>query len=78
MILGPVSSAAHSEPTISGALFPIGVGVAILVHSWFRFFRRDDDKASPSLERMIEISVASCIMIGLGIWEWIRSLRISN
>ncbi len=78
MIFGPVSSVAHSAPTVGGALFPIGVGASGLIYVWFRFFRSDDERPRASLENMIGMSLVCCTMIGLGIWEWIRALRISN
>jgi hypothetical protein len=68
-IFGPVSNAAHSEPTIAGALFPIGIGVSGLMYIWFRFLRRDDEETKPSMRFMIEASLVCCTMIGLGIWE---------
>ena len=78
IMLGPVSNAAHSEPTIGGALFAIGVGLSGLIYVWFRFFRAEDGKSKPPLQNMIGISLICCTMIGLGIWEWVSSLRISN
>ena len=78
MMLGPVSSAAHSEPTIGGALFPIAIGLAGLTYAWLRFFRAKDGKPTASMGNMIGISLICCTMIGLGIWEWIRALRLSN
>jgi hypothetical protein len=78
MMLGPVSGAAHSEPTIGGALFAIGVGLSVLIYGWFRFFRPADGKPQAPLQNMIGISLICCTMIGFGIWEWIRAIRISN
>jgi hypothetical protein len=78
MVLGPVSSAAHSEPTIGGALFPIAVGLSVLTYVWLRFFRAEERETKPSIGNMIGVSLICCTMIGLGIWEWIRALRISN
>jgi hypothetical protein len=78
MMLGPVYHAAHSEPTIGGALFAIGVGLPGLIYVWFRFFRDRDAKSKPPLENTVGISLICCTMIGFGIWEWARALRISN
>jgi hypothetical protein len=78
IMLGPVWNAAHSEPTIGGGLFPIGVGLSVLIYAWVRFFRLDDEESKPPLEKMIGISLICCTMIGLGIWECVRALRISN
>ena len=78
MMLGPVSGAAHSTPTISGALFPIGIGLAALIYVWVRFFRADNEQPKPSIENMIGVSLVCWTMIGLGIWDWIRALSISN
>jgi hypothetical protein len=78
MMLGPVSSAAHSTPTIGGALFPIGIGLAPLIYVWVRFFRADNEQPKPSMENMIGISLVLCAMIADGIWELMRALKISN
>src|ERR1700687_780249 len=77
MMLGPVSSAAHSTPTIGGALFPIGIGLAPLIYVWVRFFRADNEKPKTSMENMIGISLVLCGMIASGIWELMRALKIS-
>jgi len=78
MMLGPVYNAAHRDPTIGGALFSIGVGLSVLSYLWFRFFRTEDEKSKPPLANMIGISLICCTMIGLGIWEWVRALGISD
>jgi len=78
MILGPVYNAAHSEPTIGGLLFGIGIGLSGLPYVWLRFFRAEGETPKPSPENMIGISLICCTMIGFGIWEWVRALRISN
>lgn len=78
MMLGPVYNAAHSSPTVGGALFGVGVGLSGLVYVWIRFFRTKDEKSKPPLEKMIGISLICCTMIGLGIWEWVRAQRISE
>jgi len=78
MMLGPVSSAAHNPPTIGGALFSIGIGLAPLIYVWVRFFRSDSEQPKPTMEKMIGISLILCSMIAIGVWEWIRALRISN
>jgi hypothetical protein len=78
MMLGPVSSAAHNPPTIGGALFSIGIGLAPLIYVWVRFFRSDNEQPKPPMGKMISISLIFCIMIVIGVWEWIRALRISN
>ena len=67
LMLGPVSSAAHSEPTSGGALFAIGVGLSGLIYVWVRFFRAEDGKSKPPQENMIGISLICCTMIGFGI-----------
>ena len=78
-MLGPVYNAVHSEPTIGGALFAIGVGLSVLIYGWFHFFRRaEDGKPKPPLQNMIGLSLICCTMIGIGIWEWVRATRISN
>jgi uncharacterized membrane protein YidH (DUF202 family) len=76
-MLGPVYNAAHSDPTIGDALFCIGVGLSVLSYGWLRFFRTEDAKPKP-LGNMIGISLICCTMIALGVWEWVRALRISN
>lgn len=78
MMLGPVYNAAHGEPTIGGALFAIGVSLSFLIHGWFRFFRVEDGRSKPALQNMIGLSLICCMMIGFGIWEWVRAIRISN
>jgi hypothetical protein len=70
MMLGPVFNAAHSDPTIGGALFAIGLGLSGLIYVWFRFFRAEGGKSKPPLQNMIGISLIFCTMIGSGIWEW--------
>jgi len=77
-MLGPVSSAARSIPTVGGALFPIGIGLVPLIYVWVRFFRADNGQPKPSTETMIGISLILCGMIADGIWELMRALTISN
>lgn len=76
-MFGPVYDAAHGEPTVGGALFPIGVGLSVLVYGWFRYFTIERRKPQP-LRNMIGITLICGVMIGLGIWEWIRALNASN
>ena len=78
MILGPVSNAAHSEPTVAGGLFSITVGLIVLAYAWIHFLRIPDDEAKPPLYNLIGLSLICSTMIGFGVWEWIRALRISN
>jgi hypothetical protein len=78
MMLGPVYNAAHSEPTIGGALFAIGVGMSVLIYGWFRYLRAESRDSEPPLGNMIGISLVCCTMIGLGIWEWLCVVRVSN
>lgn len=75
---GPVYNAAHSEPTVGGALFAIGLGLSSLIYVWFRYFTAEDEKPKPPIANMIEISLICFVFIGIGIWEWIRALKISN
>ena len=75
-MLGPVSSAAHSAPTVGGALFSIGIGLVPLIYAWMRFFRTDDEHLRPSVKNMLGISLISCVPIAIGIWEWIRALKV--
>ena len=72
---GPVYDAAHSGPTVGGALFAIGIGLSVLIYGWFHYFAAEHDKP---LANLIRVSLICMVMIGLGIWEWIRTLRISN
>jgi len=69
MILGPVSSAAHSEATVGGAPFFIAVGLSVLIYAWFRFFRSEHGKPKPVIGNLIGLSVICCVMIVLGIWD---------
>jgi hypothetical protein len=75
-MLGPVFNAAHSQPTISGGLFPILVGSSVLIYVWVRFFRTADGNSKPPMDKMLGITLIGCIMIGLGIWECYRALNI--
>ncbi len=77
-MLGPVSSAAYNTPTIGGAIFPIGVGLALLVYVWVRFFRSDTEQPKAPIENMIGLTLIFCTMIALGIWELLRAIKISN
>jgi hypothetical protein len=54
------------------------VGLSGLIYVWVRFFRAEDGKSKPPLENMIGISLIGCTVTGFGIWEWVRTLRISN
>lgn len=78
MMLGPVSNAANSEPTIAGALFFIGVGSLGLLYGWFRFFRTAEGTTKPELENLLGLTLICCTMIGLGIWKWVKAVRIPN
>lgn len=78
MMLGPVSNAAHSTPTISGGLFPLGIGLAGLIYAWVLFFRAGSEQTKPPMGRMIGISLIFLAMIAIGIGEWIQALKISN
>jgi hypothetical protein len=78
MMLGPVSIAAHNPPTVGGALFSIGLGLAPLIYVWVRFFRSGNEQPKAPMENMIGISLIFCGMIAIGVWEWIRALKISN
>jgi UDP-N-acetylmuramyl pentapeptide phosphotransferase/UDP-N-acetylglucosamine-1-phosphate transferase len=78
MMLGPVSNAAHSTPTIGGALFSIGIGVAVLIYAWARYFWADNEQPKPPTGNIIGITLICCVMIFFGVREWIRALKISN
>jgi UDP-N-acetylmuramyl pentapeptide phosphotransferase/UDP-N-acetylglucosamine-1-phosphate transferase len=77
-MLGPVSNAAHSAPTIGGALFPIVIALPCLVYVWWRFLTNEGERSKPTMEKMIGLSLILCTMIALGIWEWVRAVKISN
>ncbi len=66
-MLGPVSSAAQGHSRQSGgAIFPIGVGLALLVHVWVRFFRSDTEQPKAPIENTIGLTLIFCTMIALG------------
>jgi len=77
-MLGPVSNAAHSVPTIGGALFLVGGGLAVLVYAWVHFVRSGERQSKPPMGNMIGLTFICCTMIGIGIIEWIRAVEISN
>jgi UDP-N-acetylmuramyl pentapeptide phosphotransferase/UDP-N-acetylglucosamine-1-phosphate transferase len=77
-MLGPVYNAAHSTPTIGGAVFPIVIALPLLVYVWWRFLASEDKQSKPTMEKMIGLSLILCTMIALGIWELVRAVRISN
>jgi hypothetical protein len=78
VIFGPVSAAQHSQPTLGGALFSMGVGVSVLSYLWYRYLNRMEEEPKPPLGNVLWISVICCEFIGLGIWELVRSFRISQ
>ena len=78
MMLVPVRSIAHRDPTIAGGIFAIGAGLSSLFYFWFRFFRAKDGESKAPLLNMIGISLICCMMVGVGILEWLRALRISR
>jgi hypothetical protein len=74
-IYGPVDNAAHSVPTVGGALFPIAIGLSVLTYGWVHFFRNQDERQKPPLRKVIELSLICCTIIAIGVWEWIRASR---
>lgn len=74
---GPVSSA-NNDPSLGFALFLVGLGLYVLIYLWYRYLTAEDEKKKSSLGAVIAISSISCTFIGMGIWELIRVLRISN
>jgi hypothetical protein len=77
-MIGPVYNAAHSTPTIGGAVFPIVIALPLLVYVWWRFLASEDKQSKPTMEKMIGLSLILCTMIALGIRELVRAVMISN
>ncbi len=78
MVLYPHSIAAHRDPTIAGGLFAVAAGLSGLFYFWFRFFRAKNGESKAPLQNMIGMSLICCTMIGIGVLEWLRALRISK
>ena len=78
MTFGPVSAAQHSEPTVLGALFFMGIGVSVSIYVWFRYFNSKDEGPKPPIGNMIWITGIACVFIGAGIWELVRALRLGG
>jgi hypothetical protein len=55
MILGPVSNAQHSAPSIGDGLFSLGIGAVVLIFLWVHYFRLPDDEPKPPLETWSEL-----------------------
>jgi formate/nitrite transporter FocA (FNT family) len=77
-MLGPVSAAQHSQPTVGGAMFSIGLGISVLTALWYRYLNRVEEEPKPPMGNMVWISFVACIFIGIGVWELTRALRIPN
>jgi hypothetical protein len=73
-----VSAAQHSQPTIGGGMFGIGIGISVLTILWYRYLNRVEEEPKPPIQNVLWISFVCCILIGIGIWELTRALKISN
>lgn len=73
MTFGPVSAAQHSQPTLGGAVFSMGIGVSVLTYLWYRFLTRTEEEQKPPIENVIWISAVCCVFIASGIWELVHS-----
>jgi UDP-N-acetylmuramyl pentapeptide phosphotransferase/UDP-N-acetylglucosamine-1-phosphate transferase len=72
---GPVSAAQHSQPTMGGALFSLGIGVSVLTYLWYRYFTRtEEEESKTSIGNVIWISAVCFVFVAVGIWELVRSL----
>jgi hypothetical protein len=78
VILGPVSAAQHSQPTIGGALFSMAVSVAGLSYLSYRYLNRTEEEPRPRIGNIVWVSAICFVFIGLGVWELVRSFGIAQ
>jgi hypothetical protein len=70
---GPVYDAAHNAPTVGGALFGIAIGLSALIYLWHRTRRQGGEEPKIPQGNAIGIALICCVIIVIGIWEWIRA-----
>jgi len=75
MIFGPVYEASHSQPTVLGGIFGIGVGASVLSYVWFRYVTHKD-AARPALYNVAGITLICCVFLVLGVRELLRALTM--
>ncbi len=73
MTFGPVYNAQHSTPSTGSGVFSFGIGAAVLVYVWVRYFREAQDESKPPLGNLVWITLIACVFIGFGVWEIVKA-----